>query len=89
MALITAKRADTCGTCKEPVEAGAKIHYNGPGTVTHEGCTEIKRSGARSGSRRGNGYGRSRSYYPTSSRGPCEDAPCCGCGGVCGTPPGW
>jgi hypothetical protein len=31
--------------------------------------------------------GARRSY--AAPRGRCEDAPCCGCGGICGAPPGY
>lgn len=32
-------------------------------------------------------YGRRRAY--AGARGRCEDAPCCGCGGICGPVPGY
>jgi len=69
--VITARRADTCRECGEPIAAGTKINYGGPGAVSHEGCRPLENVRTR--------YGR-RVYGGQSATGRrCEDAPCCGC----------
>jgi hypothetical protein len=65
--VITAKRADTCRECSQPIAAGSKINYGGYGAVTHEGCRPLARTR----------YGVRGGRSATGRR--CIDAPCCGC----------
>lgn len=67
--VIVARRADTCRECSQPIEAGSKINYGGPGAVTHETCRPLARTRTRYGVRGGRSA--------TGRR--CIDAPCCGC----------
>jgi hypothetical protein len=82
--VMTARYAGTCGSCSGPVAIGEQINYGGKGRVSHEGCAPV--SAAAAAPRRS----RSRRYTSdyTTYGGRCEDAPCCGCGGQCGTPIG-
>lgn len=81
MAVITARRADTCGACGKHIPAGTQINYNGPGAVSCAGCPPQKSTSRRAGGNRTGGgrrgYRSSRYVRPSNQR--CEDAPCCGC----------
>lgn len=74
--VITAKRADTCGACGQPIAAGEQINYGGPGAVSHESCAPVD-AAPRKSRRLARGQYGYRGYAGYSSR--CEDAPCCGC----------
>jgi len=77
--VITARRPDTCGACREPIAAGSRINYSGPGGVSHEACPVVT-GYARTYSRRGGRYAYTNSgARVTMSSRRCEDAPCCGC----------
>lgn len=79
--VITARRADTCGSCSQDIAAGEQINYSGPGGVSHAACPVVAARPSRS---RGRSYGSRYAYTNSGARVTmssrrCEDAPCCGC----------
>lgn len=72
---ITAKFPGVCRRCNDPFPPGTKVRW-----AKGRGSYHLAAACGASGG----GDGFDRQY----NRGRCEDAPCCGCGGVCGTPLG-